>query len=159
MTSDQEGKTIVEPQVQQSQDVKEKEIALLESSKISDLNPNAKAWANYPIPKLEASPPACTDFQESWIEADDDPSSTISGAYNNSENQGNWNEEQQVSTTVELPFAAQPESVYIGSSASEKDIVSDQNTSMKGLDDSDSSSQLEDLREQLKATLEFCLSR
>ncbi|XP_051538086.1 la-related protein 4B-like isoform X2 [Myxocyprinus asiaticus] len=156
MTSDQEGKTIVEPQVQQSQDVKEKEIDLLESSKISDLNPNAKAWANY-IPKLEASAPTCTDFQQSWIEADDDPSSTISGGYNNSENKGNWNEEQQVSTTVELPFAAQPESVCIGSSASEKGIVSDQNTSMKGLDDD--SSQIEDLREQLKATLEFCLSR
>lgn len=52
--------------------------------------------------------------------------------YNNSEDKGNWNEEQQVSTSVELPFAAQPESVYMGSSASEKGIVSNQNTSMKG---------------------------
>ncbi|XP_051971310.1 la-related protein 4B [Xyrauchen texanus] len=158
MTSDQEGKTIVEPQVQQTQDVKEKEIPLLDSSKISDLNPNAKAWANY-IPKLEASAPTCTDSQQSWVETDDDPSNTVSGGYNSSENKGNWNEEQQVSTSVELPFAAQPESVYMGSSASEKGIVSNQNTSMKGVDDSNSSSQLEDLREQLKATLEFCLSR
>ncbi|XP_051542757.1 la-related protein 4B [Myxocyprinus asiaticus] len=158
MTSDQEGKTIVEPQVQQSQDVKEKEITLLDSSKISDLNPNAKAWANY-IPKLEASAPTCTDSQQSWVEADDDPSNTVSGGYNCSENKGNWNEEQQVSTSVGLPFAAQPESVYMGSSASEKGIVSNQSTSMKGVDDSNSSSQLEDLREQLKVTLEFCLSR
>lgn len=50
----------------------------------------------------------------------------------NSEDKGNWNEEQQVSTSVELPFAAQPESVYMGSSAIEKGIVSNQNTSMKG---------------------------
>lgn len=158
MTSDQEGKTIVEPQVQQSQEAKEKEIPLLESSKISDLNPNAKAWANY-MPKPEASAPTCPDSQQSWVEAADDPSNCISGGYNNSEDKGNWNEEQQVSTSVELPFAAQPESVYMGSSASEKGIVSNQNTSMKGVDDSDFSRQLEDLREQLKATLEFCLSR
>ncbi|XP_042607536.1 la-related protein 4B-like isoform X2 [Cyprinus carpio] len=130
----------------------------LESSKISDLNPNAKAWANY-MPKPEASAPTCPDSQQSWVEAADDPSNCISGGYNNSEDKGNWNEEQQVSTSVELPFAAQPESVYMGSSASEKGIVSNQNTSMKGVDDSDSSRQLEDLREQLKATLEFCLSR
>uniref|UniRef100_A0A8C1RSS5 La ribonucleoprotein 4B n=1 Tax=Cyprinus carpio TaxID=7962 RepID=A0A8C1RSS5_CYPCA len=130
----------------------------LESSKISDLNPNAKAWANY-MPKPEASAPTCPDPQQSWVEAADDPSNCISRGYNNSEGKGNWNEEQQVSTSVELPFAAQPESVYMGSSASEKGIVSNQNTSMKGVDDSDSSRQLEDLREQLKATLEFCLSR
>ncbi|XP_026056991.1 la-related protein 4B-like isoform X1 [Carassius auratus] len=130
----------------------------LESSKISDLNPNAKAWANY-IPKPEASAPTCPDSPQSWVEEADDPSNCISGGYNNSEDKGNWNEEQQVSTSVELPFAAQSESMYIGSSASEKGIESNQNTSMKGVDDSDSSRQLEDLREQLKATLEFCLSR
>ncbi|XP_021325871.2 la-related protein 4B isoform X1 [Danio rerio] len=130
----------------------------LESSKISDLNPNAKAWANY-MPKPEASAPTCPDSQQSWVEAADDPSNCISDGYNNSEDKGNWNEEQQVSTSVELPFAAQPESVYLGSSVIEKGIVSNQNTSMKGVDDSDSSRQLEDLREQLKATLEFCLSR
>ncbi|XP_043082634.1 la-related protein 4B isoform X2 [Puntigrus tetrazona] len=130
----------------------------LESSKISDLNPNAKAWANY-MPKPEASAPTCPDSQQSWVEAADDPSNCISGGYNNSEDKGNWNEEQHVSPSVELPFAAQQESVYMGSSASEKGIVSNQNTSMKGVDDSDSSRQLEDLREQLKATLEFCLSR
>ncbi|XP_056105121.1 la-related protein 4B [Rhinichthys klamathensis goyatoka] len=158
MTSDQEGKTIVEPQVQQSQEAKEKEIPLLESSKISDLNPNAKAWANY-MPKPEASATTCPDSQQSWVDAADDPSNCISGGYNNSEDKGNWNEEQQVSTSVELPFAAQPESVYMGSSASEKGIVSNQNTNMKGVNDSDSSRQIDDLREQLKATLEFCLSR
>lgn len=158
MTSDQEGKTIVEPQVQQSQEVKEKEIPLLESSKISDLNPNAKAWANY-MPKPQTSAPTCTDSEQSWVDAADDPSDSISGGYNNSKDKRNWSEEQQVSTSVELPFAAQPESVYMGSSAGEKGIVSNQNTSMKEVDDSDSSRQLEDLREQLKATLEFCLSR
>lgn len=51
---------------------------LKESSKISDLNPNAKAWANY-MPKPEASAPTCPDSQQSWVEAADDPSNCISG--------------------------------------------------------------------------------
>ncbi|TRZ00930.1 hypothetical protein DNTS_021454, partial [Danionella cerebrum] len=156
MTSDQEGKTIVEPQVQQSQEAKEKEILLLESSKISDLNPNAKAWANY-MPKPEASGLCFPDSQQSWVEAADDPSNCNSGGYN-SEDKGNWNEEQQVSTSVELPFATQPETVYMGSTVTDESIVSNPDI-MKGVDGSDSSRELEDLRDQLKATLEFCLSR
>lgn len=51
---------------------------LQESSKISDLNPNAKAWANY-MPKPEASATTCPDSQQSWVDAADDPSNCISG--------------------------------------------------------------------------------
>uniref|UniRef100_A0A3P9LGU1 La ribonucleoprotein 4B n=1 Tax=Oryzias latipes TaxID=8090 RepID=A0A3P9LGU1_ORYLA len=45
MTSDQDTKVVAEPQVQQVQEAKEN--AHLESAKVSDLNPNAKAWANH----------------------------------------------------------------------------------------------------------------
>ncbi|XP_054878313.1 la-related protein 4B isoform X2 [Poeciliopsis prolifica] len=45
MTSDQDTKVVAEPQVQQVQEAKEN--SHLESVKVSDLNPNAKAWANH----------------------------------------------------------------------------------------------------------------
>uniref|UniRef100_A0A7N8X5X3 La ribonucleoprotein 4B n=1 Tax=Mastacembelus armatus TaxID=205130 RepID=A0A7N8X5X3_9TELE len=45
MTSDQDTKVVAEPQVQQVQEAKEN--SHLESAKVSDLNPNAKAWANH----------------------------------------------------------------------------------------------------------------
>uniref|UniRef100_A0A3Q3QQQ3 HTH La-type RNA-binding domain-containing protein n=1 Tax=Monopterus albus TaxID=43700 RepID=A0A3Q3QQQ3_MONAL len=45
MTSDQDTKVVAEPQVQQVQEAKEN--SHLESAKVSDLNPNAKAWGNH----------------------------------------------------------------------------------------------------------------
>uniref|UniRef100_A0A8D0A6C6 La ribonucleoprotein 4B n=1 Tax=Sander lucioperca TaxID=283035 RepID=A0A8D0A6C6_SANLU len=45
MTSDQDTKVVAGPQVQQVQEAKEN--SHLESAKVSDLNPNAKAWANH----------------------------------------------------------------------------------------------------------------
>ncbi|KAM4728297.1 la-related protein 4B [Anableps anableps] len=45
MTSDQDTKVVAEPQVQQVQEAKDN--SHLESAKVSDLNPNAKAWANH----------------------------------------------------------------------------------------------------------------
>uniref|UniRef100_A0A3P8VB54 La ribonucleoprotein 4B n=1 Tax=Cynoglossus semilaevis TaxID=244447 RepID=A0A3P8VB54_CYNSE len=45
MTSDQDTKVVAEPQVQQVQEAKENSHS--ESVKVSDLNPNAKAWANH----------------------------------------------------------------------------------------------------------------
>ncbi|XP_037313821.2 la-related protein 4B [Pungitius pungitius] len=45
MTSDQDTKVVAEPQVQQVQEAKES--SHLESATVSDLNPNAKAWANH----------------------------------------------------------------------------------------------------------------
>uniref|UniRef100_A0A3Q0SQG3 La ribonucleoprotein 4B n=1 Tax=Amphilophus citrinellus TaxID=61819 RepID=A0A3Q0SQG3_AMPCI len=51
MTSDQDTKVVAEPQVQQVQEAKENSHLTLffsqESAKVSDLNPNAKAWANH----------------------------------------------------------------------------------------------------------------
>uniref|UniRef100_A0A3P9Q592 La ribonucleoprotein 4B n=1 Tax=Poecilia reticulata TaxID=8081 RepID=A0A3P9Q592_POERE len=55
MTSDQDTKVVAEPQVQQVQEAKENSHLVncvvvffsQESAKVSDLNPNAKAWANH----------------------------------------------------------------------------------------------------------------
>ncbi|XP_042560979.1 la-related protein 4B-like [Clupea harengus] len=82
MTSDQEAKVIAEPQVQQAQEAKE-EIPLLESAKVSDLNPNAKAWANH-VPNLEASGTAYSDALQSWAETTNGPAASVTEGYDTS---------------------------------------------------------------------------
>ncbi|XP_036414266.1 la-related protein 4B isoform X2 [Colossoma macropomum] len=158
MTSDQEGKDIAEPQVQPSQEVRKKEIPLVEATKVSDLNPNAKAWGSY-MTNQEAPGLAYTRSLQSWVKDASDPTNTVSGGYVTSNDKGKWNEEQQVSVSVELPSAVPPEPVDMGSTVNQLPPGLQQETGMKESDSSDSSRQLEDLREQLKATLEFCLSR
>ncbi|XP_026863915.2 la-related protein 4B isoform X3 [Electrophorus electricus] len=127
----------------------------LECTKVSDLNPNAKAWASY-MPNRETSGLAYTHSLQSWVEDGNDPSKTISGGCVSSSDEGKWNEEQQVSVSVTLPTALPPEPGEMGSTANQLPPGLQQKV---GIDGSDSSRQLEDLREQLKATLEFCLSR
>ncbi|XP_076868322.1 LOW QUALITY PROTEIN: la-related protein 4B [Brachyhypopomus gauderio] len=155
MTSDQEGKDTAEPQVQQSQEVRRKEIPLLECAKVSDLNPNAKAWSSY-MSNTEASGLAYTHSLQSWVEDASDPTKTISGECVGSSEKGNCNEDQQGSVSVAPPSAVPPEPGEMGSTVNQQPTGLQQKV---GTDGSDSSRQLEDLREQLKATLEFCLSR
>uniref|UniRef100_A0A8C8H2V8 HTH La-type RNA-binding domain-containing protein n=1 Tax=Oncorhynchus tshawytscha TaxID=74940 RepID=A0A8C8H2V8_ONCTS len=106
MTSDQDTKVVAEPQVQQVQEPKES--SHLESAKVSDLNPNAKAWANHLL-NLDtttgtADPPALQPWKDGCVSSSANP-----GPEAGSE------------TQQEIPQ--------------------------------------EDLREHLKKTLEFCLSR
>ncbi|XP_072514478.1 la-related protein 4B isoform X2 [Salminus brasiliensis] len=130
----------------------------LESTKVSDLNPNAKAWASC-MPNQEASGPAYTPPLQSWVGDASDPTNTVSGGYVTSNDKGKWNEEQHVSVSVELPSAVPPESGDMGSTVNQLPPGLQPEPTIKETDGSDSSRQLEDLREQLKATLEFCLSR
>ncbi|XP_078790522.1 la-related protein 4B isoform X7 [Oryzias latipes] len=104
MTSDQDTKVVAEPQVQQVQEAKEN--AHLESAKVSDLNPNAKAWANHMFSLDQSGTADTTAALQPWKEGCD--SSTDPG----------------------------PEG---------SDCLAD--------------SARESLREHLKKTLEFCLSR
>ncbi|MCI4391655.1 hypothetical protein PGIGA_G00137250 [Pangasianodon gigas] len=127
----------------------------LESTKVSDLNPNAKAWASY-IPNQEASGPAYTHRLQSWVDSSD---AGNSGGYVPGDDGEKWNEEPQVPVSVGLPSAEPPEPVDMETADNRLPSGSQQDASVKGSDGSDSSKQLEDLREQLKATLEFCLSR
>uniref|UniRef100_A0A8C7UEL9 La ribonucleoprotein 4B n=1 Tax=Oncorhynchus mykiss TaxID=8022 RepID=A0A8C7UEL9_ONCMY len=69
MTSDQDTKVVAEPQVQQVQEPKES--SHLESAKVSDLNPNAKAWANHML-NLDtttgtADPPALQPWKDGCV--------------------------------------------------------------------------------------------
>ncbi|KAI5610268.1 la-related protein 4B [Silurus asotus] len=155
MTSDQEGKDLSEPEEQQEQEVKKKEIPLLESTKVSDLNPNAKAWASY-IPNQEVSGPAYTHCLQSWVDSSDKGNTGSQGDVSSSDCE-KWNEEPPIS--VGLHSAGPPEPVDMEAADNQlfTDLQQDSNT--KGSDASDASKQQEDFREQLKATLEFCLSR
>uniref|UniRef100_A0AAY4ACX7 HTH La-type RNA-binding domain-containing protein n=1 Tax=Denticeps clupeoides TaxID=299321 RepID=A0AAY4ACX7_9TELE len=68
MTSDQDTKVVAEPQVQPAQGAKEN--SHLESPKVSDLNPNAKAWANHML-SLDSPGTIHTTVLQSWTEGSD----------------------------------------------------------------------------------------
>uniref|UniRef100_A0A8C8GZV5 HTH La-type RNA-binding domain-containing protein n=1 Tax=Oncorhynchus tshawytscha TaxID=74940 RepID=A0A8C8GZV5_ONCTS len=75
MTSDQDTKVVAEPQVQQVQEPKES--SHLESAKVSDLNPNAKAWANHLL-NLDtttgtADPPALQPWKDGCVSSSANP--------------------------------------------------------------------------------------
>uniref|UniRef100_A0A668ADG3 La ribonucleoprotein 4B n=1 Tax=Myripristis murdjan TaxID=586833 RepID=A0A668ADG3_9TELE len=123
MTSDQDTKVVAEPQVQQVQEAKEN--SHLESAKVSDLNPNAKAWANHmfsldPSGSADTTPAAL----QPWKEGSD--SSADPGP-----------EGQPVRTGNSLTHLA---------------------SACNSCDPQPENPQ-EGLREHLKKTLEFCLSR
>uniref|UniRef100_A0A3B5N0K7 La ribonucleoprotein 4B n=1 Tax=Xiphophorus couchianus TaxID=32473 RepID=A0A3B5N0K7_9TELE len=135
MTSDQDTKVVAEPQVQQVQEAKENShlvsfvifllpffsVSVLVCTKVSDLNPNAKAWANHMF-SLDTSGTADTTTQ-SWKEGCD------SSADPGPEGQ------LPVWDTHADHFQSYNQLFY------------------------DSDNTQEGLRENLKKTLEFCLSR
>ncbi|KAK3515783.1 hypothetical protein QTP70_031883 [Hemibagrus guttatus] len=129
----------------------------LESNKVSDLNPNAKAWASY-IPNQEACGPAYTHCLQPWVNSSD-AGNTGQQGFVPSDNCEKWNEVPQVPVSVGLPSAEPPEPLDMETADNQLPSGLQQDSNIKGSDGSDSSKQLEDLREQLKATLEFCLSR
>ncbi|XP_041923280.1 la-related protein 4B isoform X1 [Alosa sapidissima] len=147
MTSDQEAKVIAEPQVQQAQEAKE-DIPLLESAKVSDLNPNAKAWANH-VPNLEASGTAYSDTLQSWPDTTNGPADSVTEGYETS------CEHQHATVSMDATLTTPAKPVDMESAAKD----SKQQLNLAGGSEADPSSQSEDLREKLKATLEFCLSR
>ncbi|KAG5268546.1 hypothetical protein AALO_G00213760 [Alosa alosa] len=147
MTSDQEAKVIAEPQVQQAQEAKE-DIPLLESAKVSDLNPNAKAWANH-VPNLEASGTAYSDTLQSWPDTTNGPADSVTEGYETS------CEHQHATVSMDATLTTPAKPVDMESAAKD----SKQQLNLAGGSEIDPSSQSEDLREKLKATLEFCLSR
>uniref|UniRef100_A0A3Q2QPF0 La ribonucleoprotein 4B n=1 Tax=Fundulus heteroclitus TaxID=8078 RepID=A0A3Q2QPF0_FUNHE len=146
MTSDQDTKVVAEPQVQQVQEAKENShlvsftviptvLCSQESAKVSDLNPNAKAWANHMF-SLDTSGTADTTpaALQPWKEGCD--SSADPGPEGQSANlsvrsfgaQGTFR--KQLFSLVPSPG-----------------------------NDSQPDNTQEGLREHLKKTLEFCLSR
>ncbi|TUF37117.1 La-related protein 4B [Bagarius yarrelli] len=127
----------------------------LEPNRVSDLNPNAKAWAsNNPNP--EACGLSFTPCLQSWGDSSDTGITGSQAFTPNDDDCEKWCKETQAAVSAGLP-SEEPLDMETADSQLSCGLQQDPNIMVS--DGSDSSKQLDDLREQLKATLEFCLSR
>ncbi|XP_047445790.1 la-related protein 4B isoform X2 [Mugil cephalus] len=168
MTSDQDTKVVAEPQVQQVQEAKEN--SHLESAKVSDLNPNAKAWANHMF-SLDPSGTADTTTTttttaalQPWKEGCDSSADPGPEGYEASEDKAY--KEPLLTDPDEPPpvpvMLAEPAPVApVALEGSEPAYTEYPETGQPGHTGSDAQPEnpQEGLREHLKKTLEFCLSR
>ncbi|XP_077160816.1 la-related protein 4B isoform X2 [Paroedura picta] len=158
MTSDQDTKVVAEPQVQQVQDVKDS--SHLESAKVSELNPNAKVWGNHML-HLEASGATDGGVSKTWEEIPDHPPDSCQEGLeaNGDGDKKHQNESltdlQEPSLTV--PVSDQTDMNPLTLDHSEYEALHE-NTQAGDKEQLQPEGQ-EDLREVLKKTLEFCLSR
>ncbi|KAM9460365.1 la-related protein 4B-like isoform 5-T5 [Salvelinus alpinus] len=163
MTSDQDTKVVAEPQVQQVQEAKES--SHLESAKFSDLNPNAKAWANHMLnlDTATATGTANTPALQPWKDGCDS-SSADPGPEGYEASKGKVFEEPLLADPDEPPpvMMAEPAPMAATVTLEGSDPAaypeSGQEATHTGSELQQESRQ-EDLREHLKKTLEFCLSR
>ncbi|XP_072219479.1 la-related protein 4B isoform X2 [Leuresthes tenuis] len=163
MTSDQDTKVVAEPQVQQVQEAKES--SHLESAKVSDLNPNAKAWANH-VFSLDPSGTADTTpaALQPWKEGCDSPADPGTEGFEASEDKAYkepllTDPDEPPPVPVRLAEPAPVASVTL--ECSEPAFAEYPEPGQPGRTGSDSQpdNPQEGLREHLKKTLEFCLSR
>lgn len=153
MTSDQDTKVVAEPQVQHVQEAKES--AHLESAKVSDLNPNAKAWANH---MFSLDPSGSGDSTQPWKDGPESPADTGPEGYEATE------EKAYKEPLVTEPDEPPPEPVMLADPApvhspeSYPEFTEPGQTVHTGTETQPDSPQ-DGLREDLKKTLEFCLSR
>ncbi|XP_078519420.1 la-related protein 4B isoform X2 [Lissotriton helveticus] len=129
-----------------------------ESAKVSELNPNAKAWGNHML-HLEASGAVDSNVSKSWEELPDHPPDTCregldaNGDGDKKHQNAVLVESQEQSLTISVADHIDMNSVTLENSEYE----SVHETTLSGNDQSQSGQ--EDLREVLKKTLECCLSR
>ncbi|XP_077007840.1 la-related protein 4B isoform X5 [Tamandua tetradactyla] len=171
MTSDQDTKVVAEPQVQQVQEVKDSShlmngpipqtpsqtssipaLSQAPSTKVSELNPNAKVWGNHAL-HLEASNTADGSVSKTWEDIPDhSPDCCREGLDAN----GDGDKSHENAAVSDLQASGQAEMNTLSLEHSEYE--SPPENSETGGNESQSESQ-EDPREVLKKTLEFCLSR
>ncbi|XP_051872788.1 la-related protein 4B isoform X2 [Pristis pectinata] len=159
MTSDQDTKVVAEPQVQQVQEVVDS--TPLESVKVSELNPNAKVWANHMLELDAAANNAC----EVWEEQLGAPEACPEGFETNGDAGKSFQSPPQESSLA-VPSSEQPDLDAVTLQCSES--YYSEYDAMHGTRQTGGGDQSlleaqtvgqEDLRELLKKTLEFCLSR
>ncbi|XP_033856111.3 uncharacterized protein LOC117400368 isoform X1 [Acipenser ruthenus] len=135
-----------------------------ESAKVSDLNPNAKVWAN-PMLNLESTGATNSSVHKTWKQTSDKSAETCPEGYEANSDKEELYREALLPEPQEPPTALTeqadmnaavilecPDSVY-----TEFDSI--QESSQTGGNDPPRSESQEDLREHLKKTLEYCLSR
>ncbi|XP_016151774.1 PREDICTED: la-related protein 4B isoform X1 [Ficedula albicollis] len=132
----------------------------LESTKVSELNPNAKVWGNHML-HLEASGATDGSVSKTWEEIPDQPPDSCKEGLDAN---GDGDKKHQSAVLTELP---EPCPAVPGSEHSDmnplaldhSDYESVHETAQTGGNEQLQPEGQEDLRELLKKTLEFCLSR
>uniref|UniRef100_A0A6I8Q8C6 La ribonucleoprotein domain family member 4B n=1 Tax=Xenopus tropicalis TaxID=8364 RepID=A0A6I8Q8C6_XENTR len=158
MTSDQDTKVVAEPQVQQVQEAKDS--SHLESTKVSELNPNAKVWGN-PMLNVEAGGTADGTVAPSWEELPDEPPDSSREGLDANDDSDKKSQNavltvlQEVPPSVSVSDRTDMNTISLGNSEYE----SMHETTHSGANDLPQPEGQEDLRDLLKKTLEFCLSR
>ncbi|XP_072010093.1 la-related protein 4B isoform X2 [Engystomops pustulosus] len=156
MTSDQDTKVVAEPQVQQVQEAKDS--SHLESAKVSELNPNAKVWGNHML-HVEAGGATDGTVSQTWEELPDEPPDSSKEVLDNngSDEQKGHNAVLTQDPSPSVPVSDQTDMNTISLGNSEYESM--QETTLSGAVDLPQPEGQEDLRDVLKKTLEFCLSR
>ncbi|XP_009876368.1 PREDICTED: la-related protein 4B [Apaloderma vittatum] len=131
-----------------------------ESTKVSELNPNAKVWGNHML-HLEAAGATDGSVSKTWEEIPDQPpDSCKEGLDANSD--GDKKHQNAVLTELQEPSPAVSVSDQTDMNPltlDHSDYESMHETTQTGGNEQLQSEGQEDLRELLKKTLEFCLSR
>nr|XP_009682248.1 PREDICTED: la-related protein 4B isoform X2 [Struthio camelus australis] len=158
MTSDQDTKVVAEPQEQQVQEVKDG--SHLESTKVSELNPNAKVWGNHML-HLEAGGATDGGVSKTWEEVPDQPPDSCKEGLDAN---GDGDKKHQNAVLTELQEPSPAVSVSDQTDMNPLALDHSEYESMHETTQTGGNEQLqpegqEDLRELLKKTLEFCLSR
>lgn len=144
--------------MQQVQEVKDG--SHLESTKVSELNPNAKVWGNHML-HLEASGATDGSVSKTWEEIPDQPPDSCKEELDAS---GDGDKKHQNAVLTELQEPSPVVSVSDQTDMNPLALDHSEYESMHETTQTGGNEQLqpegqEDLRELLKKTLEFCLSR
>ncbi|RLW11565.1 hypothetical protein DV515_00001362 [Chloebia gouldiae] len=132
----------------------------LESTKVSELNPNAKVWGNHML-HLEASGATDGSVSKTWEEIPDQPPDSCTEGLD-ANGDGDKNHQNAVLTELPEPNAAVPGSEQADMNPlalDHSEYESMHETTQTGGNEQLQPEGQEDLRELLKKTLEFCLSR
>lgn len=152
MTSDQDTKVVAEPQVQQVQEAKDS--SHLESAKVSELNPNAKVWGDHAL-HVESGRAADGTLQESEGSAGSSSQDWPKEGLDANGDGVSARLTQDPSPSVSTSDQTDMNTITLGNSEYE----SMHEISHSGANDLPQTEGQEDLRDVLKKTLEFCLSR
>ncbi|XP_048367093.1 la-related protein 4B isoform X1 [Sphaerodactylus townsendi] len=162
MTSDQDTKVVAEPQVQQVQEVKDS--SHLESAKVSELNPNAKVWGNHML-HLEAGGATDGGVSKTWEEIPDHPPDSCKEVLSAGlEANGDGDKKHQNESLMDMQ---EPSLTVPASDQTDMNPLTLDHSDYESLHENTQTGDKEqlqpegqeDLREVLKKTLEFCLSR
>ncbi|KAG7487383.1 hypothetical protein MATL_G00022780 [Megalops atlanticus] len=136
----------------------------LDSTKVSDLNPNAKVWPSHML-NLNPAGAADTSTPKTWGDGPDSSADPCTEGYE-ADDDGDGRSEEPLSPDPDQPppavTADPPDMSECPPGCSEPpclDLDSGSECGQTGGGDSHPPNPLEDLREHLKKTLEFCLSR